>query len=105
MPDLTTETRRTCVSNLRWQKKYPSSRGDKEYRVYFGPVANSQFSHGFVCDCPAGVRGRPCRHVKQAEEDRCGWGIEAFMGSSPQPNADYTCPDCGELTEVVKIGV
>jgi hypothetical protein len=106
MPDLTTETRRTCVSNLRWQKEYPSSRDPNvKYRVYYGPVSTGPYSHNYACDCPAGVHGRPCKHVKQAEQDRCGWGWEAFAGDRPQPNADNTCPNCGEPTEVIKVGV
>ena len=106
MIDLTTETRRTCVSNLRWQKQYPSSRdASVQYTVYYGPVQTGEFSNNYACDCPAGSRGRPCKHVEQAKQDRCDWGWEAFMGSNTQPNSDGTCPECGEMTEVVKIGV
>ena len=106
MPDLMTETRRTCESNLHWQKRYPStSQPDVTYTVHYGPVSGSLYSHGYTCNCPAGAHGKPCHHVNQAKKDRCGWGEEAFAGGNPIPNANMTCPRCGGATGVIRIGV
>jgi hypothetical protein len=112
MPDLMTETRRTCESNLHWQKQYPStSQPDVTYTVCYGPVSGGAYSHDYTCDCPAGSHGRHaigkdlCRHVTQAIKDRCGWGMEAFAGGNPIPNANMTCPRCGGATGVIRIGV
>jgi len=107
MPDLTIETQRTCATNLRWQRQYPSnSRPGVMHTVSFGPTARgAQFAYDYVCDCEAGRRGLTCYHIKQAMKDRCGWGVEAFCGDDPQPNTDKTCPKCGGPTEVARIGV
>jgi hypothetical protein len=106
MPDLSIEYVRTCSSNLHWQKKYHSnSVVGLLHTVSFGPVYGRRYSHDYSCDCSAGRRGLICWHIKQAAKDRCGWGVEAFSGSRPQPNPNNTCPQCGKPTEVIKVGV
>jgi len=101
--DLIIEHRRTCACNLHWQKQYPSSRNPEvKYTVVFGPTPGGPYAYGFSCDCPARVK---CRHIKQAEVEKCDWGWEAFMGDDPQPNGDKICPECGGPTEVIKVGV
>lgn len=105
MPDLMIETRVTCKANLNWSKKYTSSSGNGTYTVHYGPVHGGQYSHDYTCDCPAGQHGKMCKHVKQAQQDKCDWGWEAFCGDDPQPNADGTCPNCGGPTTGVRIAV
>ena len=106
MPDLMIVHVRTCASNLRWSKQYPSgSRKNIMHTVVFGPSPGGRYACDYSCNCEAGKRGLTCRHIKQAAKERCGWNWEAFCGSFAEPNPDGTCPACGGPTEVIKVGV
>ena len=111
MPDLTLETRLTCASNLYFEYKARGKLGD--YHVVYGPLPRGErYGYGWQCSCPAyqfskrNTHGlKECKHTKEAEKHRCGYGWEAMCGGNPQPNVFGWCPQCGGEMEPVQVGV
>lgn len=102
MPDLTTETRRLCKGNVFWQKRVEGSQGDT-YTVLWGPAGpDAPFAYGWHCDCKGFQFRQQCKHVAQAEAERCTAGEDAFVGGPGLGDVDK-CPMCGGDTEIIKI--
>jgi len=89
MPDLTIVNMRQCQQLSYWE-------GDiGKYKVSLG--------HFRTCTCPHFTfRHKPCKHIEQAEKQRCTWHEQ---WSDEKIGPDYRCPVCGGPTEVVRVGV
>ena len=101
MPDLTIIHCYTCPSNRWWQKEVIGSKGNK-YTVTYTEHT------GWHCTCPGFQYRSSCKHIKDAEKERCGWNWEAYCGTVGKPKKNGThgkCPMCGEPVEVIKVGV
>jgi hypothetical protein len=88
---------------MRWDKEVTGSKGDKYHVVY-------DFSRGWTCTCPGYQYhgGKPCKHIKAAEKEKCSWNWEAFCGDTGDPKEGPTgklCPMCNAEVELVKVGV
>lgn len=104
MPELTPIFTYTCPSNMHWEKKVIGSKGD-EYVVSYNA------HYGWTCSCPGYQYhgGKHCKHIKAAENERCGWNWEAFCGTTGEPKPDPKkpggfglCPMCNEPVEIIK---
>ncbi len=98
MPDLTYEIHQQCKPPM-----VMTSRNGK-YTIT-GIGRERQFPH---CTCPAYKfgKGKECKHIREAEEDMCGW----HSMFSDEVQTDYQrenqiCPRCGGDTELVYVGV
>jgi hypothetical protein len=99
MPDLTIEYHWMCVSNLHDATRVKGSKGD-EYLVEF----NGRLQQ-WHCDCQGFKFRHTCKHVKEAEKNRCGWNAFTDDGDVVEVPVDddhpngYACPECGgEIT-------
>jgi len=66
------------------------------------------------CSCPAYRYGKrtvnfgrrfypkPCKHIEQAQKERCGWHQQ---WSSESQETEGVCPRCGRPTESVQVAV
>ena len=107
MPDLTIQCHSWCKSNEFWQRQVQGSKG-KTYTVLYGRMpAGSEYQYGYSCDCEAFKfgKGKPCKHIKAVEGERCAWNFEAIMGSSEERPADGKCPVCGGELSGIRIAV
>lgn len=107
MPDLSIECHSWCATNESWERKVLGSKG-KTYTVRFEALPRgADCSHGFTCECEA-FRfggGKPCKHIKAVEGERCAWNFEACMGSSEPRPANGKCPKCGGELRGIRIAV
>lgn len=46
-----------------------------------------------------------CKHIQQAEEERCGWHELLGNSQTKQQRERMICPDCGGETDWVNVGV
>lgn len=70
------------------------------HQVTYGRVLGRSYQYGWECDCKGFKYRKTCRHIKEAEGQRCGWN-QNFEEYGPIEK----CPDCGGPTEVVKVGI
>lgn len=107
MPDLTIESFAWCKSNTHWTRQVAGSKG-KVYTVVYGQLPRgSQYSHGYSCDCEA-FRfggGKPCKHIKAVEHERCAWNADAVCGSSEPYPPNGKCPKCGGELSGVRVAI
>lgn len=106
MPDLTIECYSWCLSNEIWERKVSGSNG-KTYTVRYGKVNHGQYQYDYTCDCVAFQygKGKPCKHIKEVEGERCGWNFEACMGSAEERPDDGKCPKCGGELRGIRVAV
>ncbi len=108
MPDLTIEYFPWCKSNEFWQRRVQGSRG-RTYTVLFSKTPRgSRCEYDYSCDCDAFRfgKGKPCKHIKQVQDERCAWNEEAACGSGTRERpANGRCPKCGGELSVIKVGV
>ena len=103
MPDMNVHAYRWCSTNEHFETVVPGSKG-AEYTVTYGRTPSGPYQYGWTCTCPAfKFRGGECKHIKQAEKERCGYGHDAVCGS-PSEMGD-TCPECGSETTVIQVAV
>lgn len=81
-----------CPDNSRYETKV----GD--YFVYFDSRS------GWSCGCKGFKYRKTCKHIVQADEERCHWGEGAISGS-PESSDNDKCPDCGQKLIAVMVGV
>lgn len=107
MPDLTIECHSWCKSNESWSRKVKGSKGATYTVVYGRMPRGADYEYGYSCDCKAFEfgGGKPCRHIKEVQGERCTWNFEACMGSSAERPADGKCPQCGGELSGIRIAV
>jgi predicted RNA-binding Zn-ribbon protein involved in translation (DUF1610 family) len=108
VPDLSIHNVQVCGTCFYWFTKAKGS-GGKEYTVtwtrqYDRPM-DAQYA--WHCTCPHFVKklrfsGSECKHIKMHKHECCHWNIEMEPGTE---DVDGKCPECGEKTQVVRVGV
>ncbi len=91
---------RQCLSNEHVEVKAQGSKGDV-YTCTFGPTNHGPVQYDWTCDCKGFKFRKKCKHVIDAERDRCGWHQQFDGGRSMM---GY-CPRCGNETQIVMVGV
>lgn len=101
MPDLTNESAPVCSSNIYWETSIKSATSDKHYSVCYTVLPpNAKMQYGYICECLGYQFRGTCKHIKQADKDRCGWGADLTE------RGDYDeCPDCGVPVTYLLVGV
>lgn len=105
MPDLTYHPARWCAGNEVFEKTVEGSVGT--YEVTFNRFNPGEYSCNWACTCPGFKFRGTCKHVKEAESEKCDYGWGASCGS-PEPDEvwgegpEYTCPECGGPTSVME---
>ena len=95
MPELSIVYMQMCASN-----EY-AERDIRGYRQVYDPHLD-----GWTCTCKGFTYRKTCKHIKQAEEERCGWHQQYSdeVQTEAQEN-DHICPKCGNTTMTVRVGV
>lgn len=82
-----------CPDNAHYYEKV------KDYHV------NYDMRNGWTCTCKGFQFRKNCKHIEEVENNRCGWGGGALIGSPSEEPEDGKCPECGKKLEVVIVGV
>lgn len=98
------ETFLWCPSNEGDVQKFTSSDGSEEYTCTYGAHNAGPYQMNWSCTCKGFQFRKTCKHVKQAEDLRCGHGWEAAAGS-PADYPDGKCPSCGKRPVPVRVAI
>jgi hypothetical protein len=112
MPDLNIEYAYVCKSLVdEFQVEAKGSKGDT-YTVTYGKLYGSELQrqgceYGWACTCKGFKFRGTCKHITGLQSALCFWNYEMDPGRQPEEDEHGTkrCPDCGRLTEVMRIGV
>lgn len=111
MPDLTVEGAWTCATNVHYETEVSGSHGGS-YRVWWGRLSPSRANreyclYGWHCECPGFRYRHTCRHVKEAEKERCGWNacLEPTLEAGRDSSGEPCCPECGGPVEAYRVAV
>jgi hypothetical protein len=98
------ETFRWCQQNEFFHKKVEGSKGET-YHVQYGVGIPGPYGANWSCTCKGFEFRGTCKHVKQAESEKCDYGWEAAAGSPITEWPDGKCPKCGSPAVGVKVAV
>ena len=98
------ETFRWCKSTEYDQQEVAGSNG-AVYRLMYSSHIPGPYQCNWDCTCPGFRYRRECKHVKAAEEARCGHGVMAAAGSPENDWPDGKCPKCGAIAVPVRVAV
>ncbi len=102
MTDFNVHAYRWCSTNEHFETTAKGSKGET-YTVRYGKTPAGPYQYGWTCSCKGFKFRGDCKHVKAAEQERCGHGWEAACGS-PAEMGD-NCPKCGSETTVIRVAV
>ena len=127
MPELTIEIMFQCADYEQFNRTYKSSRGNKEYRVWYSQAAGYRggcWEASFECNCQGykyskATPYKQCKHTRQAMKEFCGWFQQAEGGDATKYTeteidpiteeerevTKWTCPKCGGEAVPVRVGV
>ena len=74
MPDLTLHNARWCITNE------TDERNIGEYRQTYRTNNLGSDAVNWYCTCKGFRFRKTCKHITQAEQERCGYGYEAAAG-------------------------
>jgi hypothetical protein len=94
MPDLTVIHYRGCQDLDYFQMTVDGSKGNK----YVVSCNRGRWS----CDCKGFKFRKTCKHVEEAQKNKCGWSQEWNDEEAVVKGGDYVCPKCGGETFVYK---
>jgi len=101
MSDVSIHTAESCEQNEYFTTKFRSETTGETYQVRY----DAQLKHPWECDCPGFKYRKRCKHVTEAKQVRCTWGVEAAVGYPSTPKIPGVCPDCSGPTTVIKYAV
>lgn len=99
---------RWCVGNEQATVTVVGSRGDT-HTLNYSSHNPGPYQCNWSCTCKGFEHRGKCRHIDQAEKNRCDYGWEAAAGS-PMPDDvwvgdDKCCPKCGEPSRAMRYAV
>ena len=97
------ETFLWCPSNEYFSTTFDGSNGNR-YTVTYAKHNPGPYQMNWNCGCKGFQFRGTCKHVKLAEDMRCGHGWEAAAGS-PAQYPDGKCPCCGEKAVPVRVAI
>lgn len=89
MPDFNTIYVKTCAKNVSFQREINGHTVDFNNR------------RGWSCDCKGYEFRKTCRHITQAQAEKCAWNFELEYWEGIEDK----CPSCGGPLEVVRVAV
>lgn len=97
------ETFLWCPSNEGDVQYFEGSNGE-QYTCTYGAHVPGEYQNNWACTCKGFQYHKTCKHIKKADELRCGYGWEAACGS-PAQFPDRKCPKCGADAVPVRVAI
>lgn len=116
MPDLTIQDFWMCITNNQFQVEIPKTSsvrdellhatlGKDKYICRYGRTPDGDYDYGWTCECRGFQFRKDCKHIDEAEKQRCGWHQQFDAGEPVDDGNIKRCPECGAEAIGVKCAV
>lgn len=72
------------------------------HKVVWSYQPHGRVQYDWTCDCKGFQFRKTCKHVVEAQKNRCSWNEALDFVEKP---SNGRCPECGSDVESIRIGV